>query len=116
MIEWEPLSEQPAPPWANASHRVSLDDINYKKTTVIDLYTPMKEDGNVLVRHRPPVPSEVAVEPKDPRAAIAIRIETCKACPELNALNFCRQCGCFMPAKVRIKSVSCPIGKWGRET
>lgn len=46
------------------------------------------------------------------RAQLAIRIETCKTCPELNRLGMCRQCGCFMPAKTRIKSASCPIGKW----
>lgn len=46
------------------------------------------------------------------RAQLAVRIDTCKLCPELNALRMCRQCGCFMPAKVRIKNASCPIGKW----
>jgi len=40
------------------------------------------------------------------------RIAICKECPELNKLNFCRQCGCFMPAKVRIPQVSCPLLKW----
>jgi len=45
---------------------------------------------------------------------VAVRIELCKACDRLNKLNFCSECGCFMPAKVRFKSASCPIGKWGR--
>lgn len=45
-------------------------------------------------------------------ATIAERIEICKSCDQLNSLNFCKQCGCFMPAKVRLKGVSCPVGKW----
>lgn len=43
---------------------------------------------------------------------VAKRIETCKACPELNSLKFCKQCGCFMPAKIRIKWSKCPLDKW----
>lgn len=26
--------------------------------------------------------------------------------------NKCNLCGCYMPAKVKIKSVSCPVKKW----
>lgn len=40
------------------------------------------------------------------------RIFICKSCPELNSLNFCKKCGCFMPAKVRFKTSSCPLNKW----
>lgn len=40
------------------------------------------------------------------------RIAHCKKCPNLNSLSFCKLCGCFMPAKVRIPSSSCPILKW----
>jgi hypothetical protein len=40
------------------------------------------------------------------------RLDICKSCPELRALNNCRQCGCFMNIKVRIYSATCPIGKW----
>jgi membrane protease subunit (stomatin/prohibitin family) len=50
------------------------------------------------------------------RSSVAFRIETCKNCDRLNSLKFCRECGCFMPAKVRIKSVACPIGKWDKAT
>lgn len=44
---------------------------------------------------------------------VAERISICKSCPELNRLNMCKQCGCFMPAKVRLKQSVCPLGKWG---
>jgi len=40
------------------------------------------------------------------------RYEICKGCEYLTKLRFCGQCGCFMPLKVRIESVSCPIKKW----
>ena len=40
------------------------------------------------------------------------RYDICKECPELSKLKFCGQCGCFMPLKVRIGSVSCPLKKW----
>jgi len=50
----------------------------------------------------------------DTTSALAKRIEICKSCPELNSLNFCKQCGCYMPLKVRIKSSECPLKKWNR--
>ena len=40
------------------------------------------------------------------------RMAVCKQCPELRALNNCRQCGCFMDIKTRIYSAVCPLGKW----
>lgn len=40
------------------------------------------------------------------------RFAICKTCPELKALNRCRQCGCFMNIKVRIYTSKCPLGKW----
>jgi hypothetical protein len=40
------------------------------------------------------------------------RLDICKGCPELRALNNCRQCGCFMNIKVRIYSATCPLGLW----
>lgn len=46
--------------------------------------------------------------------AVGKRIGICKECPHLNRLNICRQCGCFMPAKVRIPEAHCPILKWDK--
>jgi hypothetical protein len=43
----------------------------------------------------------------------ASRYEICKACPELiNLTKQCKQCGCFMVAKTKLKAATCPIGKW----
>ena len=42
------------------------------------------------------------------------RIQTCREC-EHYTMFICKQCGCLMPVKVRIKSSACPIGKWSPE-
>lgn len=42
-----------------------------------------------------------------------IRLNTCKECPSLFKPTMqCKECGCFMRIKTRIKSAQCPIGKW----
>ena len=41
------------------------------------------------------------------------RYEICLSCPELiQATKTCKLCGCFMSQKTKLKSASCPIGKW----
>lgn len=40
------------------------------------------------------------------------RIEICKACENLNSMNFCKVCNCFMPVKTWLKFKKCPEGKW----
>jgi len=42
------------------------------------------------------------------------RIKICRECDNYK-LYFCTQCGCFMPAKTRLKMAECPIKKWERE-
>lgn len=42
------------------------------------------------------------------------RMEICNSCDKLlNPVKVCRECFCFMPGKVLMKDVDCPIGKWG---
>jgi hypothetical protein len=41
------------------------------------------------------------------------RFDICKKCDSLNHMNFCTQCACFMPVKVKLKSSFCQLGKWG---
>ena len=36
----------------------------------------------------------------------------CQACPELTEANRCKQCGCFMKLKTKVKAAKCPKGKW----
>lgn len=40
------------------------------------------------------------------------RFDVCKQCPELMLTKQCKQCGCFMPAKVRLLNAVCPKGLW----
>lgn len=41
------------------------------------------------------------------------RYSICKSCPELIKLTKqCKKCGCIMPAKTKLESATCPIGKW----
>jgi len=41
------------------------------------------------------------------------RFDICMACPELiQATKQCKQCGCFMKMKVKLKRAQCPLGKW----
>jgi hypothetical protein len=48
-----------------------------------------------------------------PVAAARERYAICKSCEEFNnTIKTCKKCGCFMPAKVAVSYVQCPIGKW----
>lgn len=41
------------------------------------------------------------------------RMSVCKECPELLSISKqCKQCGCFMSVKVKLKEATCPLGKW----
>jgi hypothetical protein len=41
------------------------------------------------------------------------RYSVCLECPELISLTKqCKQCGCFMAAKTKLKTATCPLGKW----
>ena len=41
------------------------------------------------------------------------RFDICLACPELIGLTKqCKQCGCLMVGKVKLRDAVCPIGKW----
>ncbi len=42
----------------------------------------------------------------------AARMDICNACPFKGDDNRCGRCGCFLPAKTRVKKSSCPIGAW----
>ena len=40
------------------------------------------------------------------------RMKICEGCPFMGADKRCGKCGCFLPAKTRVKKSSCPIGRW----
>lgn len=56
------------------------------------------------------------INPNVPRATdeeAENRFNICSKCPELiKATAQCKQCGCFMKAKVKLKEATCPLLKW----
>lgn len=41
------------------------------------------------------------------------RYAICEKCPQFNKITkTCKECGCFMAAKTKLKLASCPLGKW----
>lgn len=47
---------------------------------------------------------------------VAARLAICSGCPRLiKSLQICKECGCFMPAKVWLLDSWCPLCKWGQE-
>lgn len=41
------------------------------------------------------------------------RYKICLGCPRLvQATKQCRECGCFMVLKTKLKGATCPLGKW----
>lgn len=41
------------------------------------------------------------------------RMDLCLQCEKLiNLTKQCKECGCIMPMKTKLKDASCPIGKW----
>ena len=44
------------------------------------------------------------------------RWKICKGCEHLTKMRLCSKCGCYMPVKVRVKKVECPIKKWSKES
>jgi bacterioferritin-associated ferredoxin len=41
------------------------------------------------------------------------RYSICKECPEFIGLTTqCKQCGCLMKSKVKLKPATCPLDKW----
>jgi hypothetical protein len=44
----------------------------------------------------------------------SMRYSMCNDCPEfIKSTSQCKQCGCFMKLKVKLKHAVCPLGKWG---
>lgn len=40
------------------------------------------------------------------------RLSICLDCPSLTKAKRCKECGCFMVAKTKLKNATCPLGKW----
>ena len=41
------------------------------------------------------------------------RMDICNDCDRLIPITHqCKECGCFMKMKVKLKAATCPLGKW----
>lgn len=41
------------------------------------------------------------------------RMTICRSCDQFRSkIAQCKQCGCFMPLKVKVFQAQCPMGKW----
>jgi hypothetical protein len=50
---------------------------------------------------------------RSPQETIDARMDICNECPELIKITKqCKQCGCFMAAKVKLAEAKCPLSKW----
>lgn len=48
-----------------------------------------------------------------PQEVQAARLAACRKCESYDALSVrCRQCGCFLSAKVTLVAEKCPLGLW----
>lgn len=48
-----------------------------------------------------------------PQEVAATRQDICNKCPErIDLTNQCKNCGCFLAAKTKIKQEKCPLDKW----
>lgn len=36
----------------------------------------------------------------------------CNKCEARSTLNVCTACGCFLPAKIRVRASECPMERW----
>ena len=56
------------------------------------------------------------LNPNKPRASEELythRLDICDTCPSLIQLTQqCKECGCIMPLKAKLKDATCPLGKW----
>lgn len=43
---------------------------------------------------------------------VSSRLAACGSCDQLRSNRTCAQCGCFVDAKARFRSQSCPLRKW----
>lgn len=51
--------------------------------------------------------------PKTDEAVAFERLAMCQECPHfLKLTKQCKQCGCIMPMKVKLRDATCPVGKW----
>lgn len=84
----EPVLATTMPPGTNTPV-----EINSKEVRPWDLLNPKKGRADDLTQEE--------------------RLAICKKCPSYRKfVKQCKECGCIMPAKVKLAEAFCPLGKW----
>lgn len=51
--------------------------------------------------------------PKASEEEAQLRLNICNSCDKLVQITKqCKECGCIMPVKVKLKDATCPLNKW----
>lgn len=77
----------------------------------------IQEEIEEVIKNNPFVYVETEIYSSNPILATGkeiaeSRYEICQTCPSFTILKTCKECGCIMPLKVRLRSSECPLGKW----
>lgn len=52
-------------------------------------------------------------EMKAPDEVAHQRMTICQGCPKFKpTMKICGSCGCYLPAKTKLKGATCPLNKW----
>ena len=87
--------------------------------SLIDPHAADEDEAMMMQRQGDTAPKPVRIldllDPHSPHADTHTRrsrMSVCKSCEELNFLDQCGICHCFMRAKTWLLDAECPIGKW----
>jgi hypothetical protein len=72
----------------------------------------IKRAGSLVKAIRAETKAVVQGQPNLTAPQVASRLAACGSCDQLRSNRTCAQCGCFVDAKARFRSQSCPLRKW----
>lgn len=72
----------------------------------------IKKAGSLLNALRAETKAVVQGQPNLTVEQVAARLATCASCEQLRSNRSCAKCGCFVDAKARFRSQTCPLSKW----
>jgi hypothetical protein len=90
----------------------NLHNDEWYQTWVVRTLDQAEINAAIESRTTVPVDVEIAKSFFVPEELVNQRSEICNSCPSHNILKICLECSCITPLKIRIKSATCPIGKW----
>jgi hypothetical protein len=72
----------------------------------------IKKAGSLVKAIQAETKAVVQGQPNLTAPKVASRLAVCGSCDQLRSNRTCAQCGCFVDAKARFRSQSCPLRKW----